>query len=289
MATTSQLNRRTVLATGLTTSAGGALLTGTHPQSALGADKLDLDDPDTLMQVYTRMRGTADGGSSIWFGQSTYFGQLDNEPPVSLFMAESFSYSTLIYKGDATVEERSTIVQYFADKDTRAVITSWENTFTGETIPMVRPRNFHSATITAGTIAGKERNDYINIDRTGTFGPAIVQAGHVTITHDQNAKFSRPVDENDPSKGVRRWWSGIFANYSASLSDLTDETRQFIPCHSTMFAAAPWYTWLRMGDRAGISGIRGHSSKVARVEDVPPHILAWVEREHGDLLDERPI
>ncbi len=224
-----QPTRRNVLTKGLAASAtaAGMILSGS-PNTALGADTLDLADPDTLMQAYTRMRGAKDGTASMWFGQSTYFGQLDNEPPVSLFMAESFSFNTLIYKGNAMVEERSTIVQYFMDKDSKEILTEWKNVFTGETLPMVRPRNFHSATINVGTIAGKERNDYINIDRTGTFGPAIVQAGHVTITHDQNAKCSRPVDENDPSKGERHWWSGIFANYTAALSDLEDEDKTFV-------------------------------------------------------------
>ncbi len=276
-------HRRRSFLTGLATS----LSVGVFPRrgGAQQVRELNLDAPLAALQFYGRIRGSSDKRPSAWYSQSIYYGQLDQEAPVPILGAEGLNLVSLEFDGENRLTETTERVTFYTDLATAQILTRWRNVFTGETIPLQKPRVTTHTVIEDNIMRAQERSNYVDIDRTGQLRRPFLQGGTLTIPQEQFATFT--ASALGDSRGIRtdqRWWSGIWTSISAPVADLVDPDRSFVAGHGLLFASAPWYSWLRMGELKGTSSVRRYLTKLPNADALPSRLLAWVSENHPDLL-----
>ena len=276
-------HRRRSLLTGLAASVS----VGALPRSgdAQQAQQLDLNAPLAAMEVYARIRGSDDERPSVWYSRSIYYGQLDKEAPVPILGAEGLNLVSLEFDGSKRLTETTDRVTYYTDLATGELVTRWRNVFTGETIPLQKPLITTHTVIEENTMRAEERSNYINIDRTGLLRQPFLQGDIVTVPQEQFATFTASALEDAGGRRIdQRWWSGIWTSFSAPLADLVAPERAFVAGHGLLFGSAPWYSWLRMGERQGTSSVRRYLTKLPQANALPRRLLNWVADNYPDLL-----
>ena len=131
-----------------------------------------------------------------------------------------------------------------------------------------------------------ERSNYVDIDRTGQLRQPLLQGDTLTIPQEQFATFTASaLGDSGGRRAEQRWWSGLWMSFSAPVAELVDPQRAFVAGHGLLFGSAPWYSWLRMGERKGTSSVRRYLTKLPRANALPDQLLNWVKKNHADLLD----
>jgi len=246
---------------------------------------LNLEDPFAPMDLYALIKGTDSGQPAIWYSKSTYYGQLDNEAPIPILGAEALNLITVDYNGKGNLKETTERITYFFDLETGEVLPQWRNVFTGETIDIQKPRGITTTTIDKNLMRAEERSDYVDIDRMGRLHQPFLQGKILTIPHEQFATFeASALGDTRNRRAGQRWWSSILTSYSADVADIIDPTINFIQGHGVLFGSAPWYSWLRMGDRKGTSSVRRYLTKFPDVEALPSRLFYWLKVNHPDVL-----
>jgi hypothetical protein len=275
-------NRRALLA-GLAASVSS----GGFPRhaGAQQAPELNLDGPLAAMQLYARIHGSADGRPSAWYSQSIYYGQLDQEAPVPILGSEGLNLVSVRFEGQDRLIETTERVTYHTDLETGKILTRWRNVFTDETIPLEKPRITTHTVIEKNIMRAAERSNYVDIDRVGQLREPLLQGDTLTIPQEHFATFTASaLGDASGRRAEQRWWSGIWSSVSAPVADLVDPQRAFVAGHGLLFGSAPWYSWLRMGERNGTSSVRRYSTKLPNANALPSGLLDWVTRQHPDLL-----
>jgi len=262
-------------------SAGALPRAGGAPQT----QQLNLDDPLAAMKFYARIRGSNDGRPAVWHTQSIYYGQLDQEAPVPILGGEGLNLVSLEFDRDNRLIETTERVTYCTDLDSGKILSRWRNVFTGENISLEKPRIKTHTVIQDNTMRAQERSNYVDIDRSGRLRRPFLQGETLTIPQEHFATFTASaLGDTGGRRTDQRWWSGIWATFSAPVTDLLDPDRSFVAGHGLLFGSAPWYSWLRMGEREGTSSVRRYLTRLPKANELPSGLLAWVAENHSDLL-----
>jgi hypothetical protein len=279
---TTDQQRRTLLAGLAASVSGSAWPTSARAQQSR---ELNLDAPYAAMQLYARIRGCRDSCPAIWYSQSIYYGQLDQEAPVAILGSEGLNLVSVELERQDRLVETTERVTYYTDVDTGELLTQWRNVFTDEIIPLEKPRITTRTVIEKNMMTAAERSNYVDIDRTGQLRQPLLQGDMLTIPQEHFATFTASaLGDASGRRAEQRWWSGIWESFSAPLADLADPQRPFVAGHGLLFGSAPWYSWLRMGERKGTSSVRRYLTKLPHADGLPRGLFDWVTRNHPDLL-----
>jgi hypothetical protein len=247
--------------------------------------ELNLDGPLAAMKYYARIRCSEDGRPSAWYSQSTYYGQLDQEAPVAILGSEGLNLVNVEFDGKNRLIETTERVSYYTDLDTGEKLSRWRNVFTGEIIPLQKPRIATHTVIEDNIMSAEERSNYVDIDRTGRLRRPFLQGDTLTVPQEHFATFTASaLGDTSGRRTDQRWWSGIWASFSAPVADLVEPGSSFVAGHGLLFGSAPWYSWLRMGELKGTSSVRRYLTKLPKANALPSRLLAWVGENHPDLL-----
>ena len=283
MAEPNRTHRRSFITGAATSLASAAASRDAH--AAVSREQLKLDVPFAPMAVYARMHGSRPGKPSIWYGNAVYYGQLADRAPVPILGAEELNLVTVDYNGSDRLTEVTNKVTYYQDLESGKILTKWRNIFTKEMLDLTRPQITTTTVIENSTMKAEERSSYVKIDRRGNLHAPFLQGDVLTIAHEQFATFTASaLDDQADHRVDQRWWSGIWSSFSANAADFVKSQDGFLACHGQTFGGAPWYSWLKMGDRPGTSSMRRFATKLASESDVPPRLLAWIAKNHSGFL-----
>ncbi|MBD2159372.1 MAG: DUF1838 domain-containing protein [Limnothrix sp.] len=189
-----------------------------------------------------------------WTG--SIYAMLPDQTQCHLFDIVGMNVARGVNNGDGSWSLVSRELTYYLDPDTGAVLHSWDNPWTGETVPVV-----HVA------------NDPVQSRLTGTFG-ATLAGDAVIFTCDVFPAYPNPLG-NDPRfqdySPSPHYSAAEFFKLTVPLSELTNPELAAV---ETMTVAwhriGPWLPWMKMGDRSGQLVYSACGQRVAGFEALPP-------------------
>jgi hypothetical protein len=87
---------------------------------------------------------------------------------------------------------------------------------------------------------------------------------------------------SDPKKTR---YTNSFMTYSATLADMQNDQLASAPVHAQLQNKTEWQPWMKMGDQAGGTVVRGFGGKVASLDALPPGVLENFEKFVPQILD----
>lgn len=123
----------------------------------------------------------------------------------------------------------------------------------------------------------------------GTIGPAAINGDQLWIGENFATKFILPKREGmDPKEDVGDFLAAAsLAMFTAKLSDVENQKRDFVPCTLHFQTMNGWLPWMRMGRTPGVQSWQLYGQKVKDIAAIPPELRARFEKDCPGWL-ERP-
>jgi hypothetical protein len=268
------MKRRTML------SAGAAF--GLAPFAAAAAPALDLSKPVDMFNAYARMRGRGAAGPGLWWYEGTAFGQRAGEPQEALLGIEGFSFNRLIVNADGTLSQHMAETGYFKDLKTGAIVDSWVNPYTGQS---VKPAHYHTRQNVVATVDSlkSEESGRARGETKGRIGPAISGVDTTWITENFSTKIALPPREGETAGAVMI--ASSMAVFAALTKDLADAKRDFVPATLTFQSVGDRFLpWMGMGAAPGLSVWQLMGRKVRTSAECPPILRARIDKDFPGWL-----
>jgi hypothetical protein len=269
------LTRRAVLA-GLAATASLSL-TSAKAQSQIDKNKL-----------YTQLRGNLDGSDGLWSYSGAYWGKPQGETARQLFRVDGLSYNTVTLREDGGVDQKMVECGFWQHPGTSELADAWTNPMNGLEC---EPKHFKSYQ----TLSFDKHGNYeLPEDRSAvmryvegsrivapiTNGPVIWSQERLfaKITRPEPAAGSDPLAYGGPLGTV-----ASLVTYEANISDLD---KAFVPTTMHYQSMGGWYSWMRMGQRAGGCSFELAGRKLPSTNEVPERVLAFLnDRRPGFVND----
>ncbi len=271
-----------------------------HTSDRSAIRPLDIDDPRENLYGFAKVWGTI-GDKAVLSGyQGIQYAVIGSQRAVPLFGYAGFGNIRNRINSDGTIRVMGKECGYFTDLETGEIIDHWDNPWTGERVevfPFLNDRFRGSLGLTQKVFKVGDSETVNNATgREPAEGapfrlPWQIIGDQYLLGWDYAHEYTNPVTpEGWPkaSTGARVNPSEHFTIFTprAEVDDRSLETARF---HAGFTRQAPWWPWMMMG-QSGVQGVlfgRMHSYQITgSYEDVPPAILARVERERPDLLEE---
>jgi hypothetical protein len=205
--------------------------------------KLDLTTPDGQLHAFILMRGALDERLVVGCVQGLYYGVID-DVLTPLFGVNAATFARYKPTDDGGYETVSFEEAFFTDLATGAVMESWVNPYTNETVTVPKTES-------------EPRRIKINKDLTFELPPAGPTASvkhallpieiignDVWFTEQTFAAIQRvPTD--------KPYHYNELTTLHARLSDLDSPHAKRVPCETHFNATVSWRPWMKMGDRPG--------------------------------------
>ncbi len=232
--------------------AAAAMLAG----CATAQDRLSFDDPDDVVEMMRKIWcSTEDGVVKTFYWEGDVFARRQGEADKRIFSVQGMNIRQC---GDHEHETRgagakttSREILLYLDPDTKEVLGSWDNPWTGETVEVM-----HVA------------NDPVN----GGFYP-IGRGGPTTwmgnvIGDKWSSSFTVPLFYTNPLGG--EYQTEVGGTYHATemfsffgdVDEITDPATDSVPAHVNWVRISGWLPWMNMGGREGSLYFSTHGRKL---------------------------
>lgn len=294
----SPLRRRTMM------FGGGAILGGVLDVStAAGAESADAatlaelaKDPVETLKLYMKLSGDITGKPYVgWFSGHVYsFGQGQLTTP--LFGVEGFGQGWTAPQPDGSFRSIWKEVGYYKDLITGEILEKWHNPFNGV---MCDVMHIHNRSVNADLKPAGQPVAFPNVqiavggDLSQPSGasapfslPWFVSGDTVACTLDSRITGTNPLNPKEwprESSGERYSVTEFFMNH-ASLKVLLDPKVTNVPTFGHWTRICGWLPWMIMGQAPGQCIYRAATKKLARIDDVPAHILAYTRKHYPDFM-----
>ena len=273
------IDRRAVIA-GL---AGATAAAATKPARNLEAAQLQ--DPQTKLDAFVRMRCRPGGRRSFMWYEGTFFGKIHGEAAVALLGIKGFSWNAAVRQADGSYQYELQEAGYHTDLATGERLDRWTNPLNGLTVEPEHYRSGQKTRFTPERVipAGKLPED---TQYEGTITPARVLGDTVWISEDLLVRMPNPRSRyEDPREycGPYRTLTSL-ATLQARLEDVLDSDQAFTPCSLSYTTLNSWRSWMLMGETPGTITWRLMGRKLRSVDEVGEPLLTWLRNDHADLL-----
>lgn len=240
---------------------------------------LDLERPEDALTAMLRIQHRLDGEDAPWWYFGRIYGMLPGRAPVPLFRYEGLEIGRVFRAGDEYGVTGVT-TSFFLDWNTKERLDRFDNPVSGE-VNEVRPNliggraGFVAAWYSArgvrpGRVPPAEwRPDGLHIswDRYGD---------SIWLSHDRSYPPGLPQPAGESS--VAR----------ASVADVLDTDRAFVPASFSSTYFAPWPAWMEMEGQPGYVIWHADGLKLESVERLPARFRRWMEDGYADRLHTPP-
>lgn len=226
---------------------------------------LDLNDPETSLRNFARVRASADGTDEVvWFGGEVYAWQ-PGAPASHVFGFEGFNIARMV-EIDGGFDLLSKEAVFYLDPDTREVLRTWDNPWTEQEVPVVHVWN-----------------DPVNFPfrYDGPRGPWELPwtdlGDTIVFTSDIFLAYPSPLPRAefpDHSQADLYEAAELF-QYFVRRDDL-DGDDPSIPTQVSWTRMAPWVPFMAMGDRPGQLVYHCQGRKLPGGFEALP---AWIKQE----------
>lgn len=247
-------------------------------------EKIDFKDPAQNLKAFIKLTADLDPTKESvgWFG-GTIYGNRGLEPLKPLVGVAGVGMMRVKPMGDNVYRVFNREFAAYTDVKTGEIIETWKNPYTDETVEAVPIQNM---TVTA-QISPIVEQDFDGHKVKFPFTPPwIVQTDKAFQLFEVHAAFPNPMKvEQWPreSAGPINRTSEMFQRM-ASLADLENPDLSCADYVGTWTRIGPWLPWMLMGQADGHILYRSFMNRTGRVENLPPNLLAYMEKKYPAFL-----
>lgn len=267
------------------------------------APSLDFDNPYDNLYAFGKIWGGYDG-PEIGAFHGLMYAHIGEQRMIPLFGYTGTGCMESRIDDDGNMQIRGKETGYFTDLATGDILETWNNPFTGETVEVF---NFYNDSM-GGTLtsemprfamgAAKDDPTLMN-DGTAMEGGGVIPfvlpfetyGPDLMLAWDYAHEYTNPVDPKrwpKASTGPRINPSEHFT-FSMSLDEMTDRSEPSSRYNAGFSRVSQWWPWMRMGgneyqDEVLFGRMFSHKG-LKDYGDVPPKVLAYIEKHAPDYLE----
>lgn len=237
---------------------------------------IDLEDPRELVDAYVRTVGDTGGEASFTHASVVVLAMVPGERGRKLFSLEVVGASRFL-PVEGGYQRLHREVGLYTNLESGEVMTTWRNPLLGRDVEVIHiqndPVNFRY------TVAGQSGPFRVLYD---DFGELIAFHREIPL------RYPSALNRADyPLHSAGDWYEAAeLFNSFARRADLEDAKRTSVAEFGTWSRVGPWLPWMEMADRPGYLLYHGRSRKLmGGVDEIPPRLRAWIERNAPKYLD----
>ncbi len=285
--------RRNALAVGAVSLAFG--LGGSEPAAAAAKPKripIRFDDPIWNRETAARLQADTTGKQVYGHCTGVVCGIRPNEAVRTLFGFEVFSTIRVLRQKDGSYQRMTKEAIFYTDPKTGAILDTWDNPYTGETVKVVDVHNDPYNWIIASTIQPPALPGTVTTGQAVPGGKPYLlrwsELGEDTIlmTEDYHGYYPNllsPEKWPRESSGPMIQSSELF-RYYIRREDLEDPTKTHLPHNGSWVRVTPWLPWMLMGPMPGHIMYDGAFSSASTIERIPEPVLERIRKRYPDYM-----
>jgi len=252
----------------------GAVALGAHAVAAAP----DGADPAIIDRWHRKLVYALDDRPVYWWKLGTKYGVVDGEVTPLWGMQVFFVQQVRAHRA-RDFDVASLEIVFLTDLATGALLDTWRNPYTGETLP-VPNRVFGPEVQTLSSVGGEVQSEMpgVSIQRRHSFGPATVAGNDVWLPVDTASVVTRARGDAPPFR------VNDLETYHGSLADLERERIRSAPATAVLHIISSWQGWLKMGNRPGSQVTRLNARKAFAMKDVPASIRALLAAHYPGIV-----
>jgi hypothetical protein len=256
------MKRRTAL--GL--MAAAPFVGGCSPQSEPRQQlSLDPTDPDDLYLIHRKVNYTFDTQPVFWYIEAVRYGLVGSQftPFWNMHVAFLFTVEST-GEFEFTTSQLSAI--FYSDLETGNLLETFENPFTGASIPVRQPGLIRGKTRfnKARQVRAEREIPGATVTSSTDIGPAWIIGDDLWV-HGDTSFRADPGESEGQLVQVNDW-----STYHASLKEVADPEVLNAAATMNFNDINTWPAWLNMGEQPGNYVSRGFGRKARAGEDMPP-------------------
>ncbi|MEM9570462.1 MAG: DUF1838 family protein [Pseudomonadota bacterium] len=260
-------SRRNVLvgAGGLTILGGCGSTTSLGRNNANHPNLFDFMKPEDNLSGLVKVMGDLNGSATWLSAQGRIFAIRDGEMPMPILAVEGVRRMKFT-KNDAGYEMMTRDWAFYKDLDTGALITQFQNPFTGKTneVSPILTRPFAwDMTPDRGQQMPEYSGEAYLIDRPLIL-PWTQEGNDVSLSLELLVKYASGVG------------GGEWEHFLTSADELNDPTLTSVSMRQAWTGHSPWMRWMNMGDIPGRTLWQSTGRKHASATDLRPEFIRSV-------------
>ena len=270
----------------------GACATSSSSPSPSSVKSLNLDfsKPEDNLTAWVKLASSLEDGveTSGFFGGIQYADTGPQEVIKPLFRIQGFGMSRVTKLPDGRYQNLHREVVFYLDLKEDRILEEWENPMTGETVEVFHthndPVNSHYATSFEQRFGNPETGF-----ETVSFPfilPWDIFGDRAVVSFAVNTRWPSPLPPQEwPREHFGEYYrTSEYFQIHSSLANLNNPDMPKVPYTGAWQKVAPWHPWMAMaGTPGGIFGVTNVFS-LDSVEELPPHILAYAEKNYPEYL-----
>lgn len=274
-----------------------------HTSSAGSAASLDFDNPYDNLYAFGKIWAGYDEPQIGGF-HGLMYGRIGDARLIPLFGYTGTGVMQSKIDDDGNMWMRGKETGYFTNLATGDILETWDNPWTGETVEVF---NFYNPNMGGKLTAEMPRfamgaakddatlmNDGTHVDQSGTV-PFILPfenfGDDLLLAWDYAHEYTNPVSADKWPKactGPRISPSEHFT-FNMSLEEMQDRSAPSTRYHAGFSRLSQWWPWMHMGrheykDEVLFGRMFSHKG-LANYDDVPPKVLAYIEKHAPEYLE----
>jgi len=284
------LSRRQALGTaGALVGAGltGGLAVAATPD---GGDPLrfDFTKPEDNLKAWVKLVAALDGRETCGYYKGDVVAVTGpDQKNLPLFGYEGFGMSRVTRLPDGRYENLHREISYYTDLRTGAILESWQNPLTGETVKVYPtnndPVNSHYATTFKQTFGEAGKQETVEFP---FILPWEVQGDRVIVTFNVHTRWPSPFTRDQwPREYIGEWYktSELFQIH-ARMSELADPSTAKAYSTSAWFKEAPFIPWMLMDNAPGRLIYNTRIFSLAGPHELPGKIQDYTAKHYPKFL-----
>ncbi len=248
-------------------------------------ERLSFANPEDVIVMNRKIAcSTVDGEPITYYWNGYAYSRMRGEPDRRLFRVEGMNVRACVtlshpeYGTGYRMVSREILL--YLDPDTREILATWDNPWTGETVEVL-----HVA------------NDPVNMRNPsfpyGPNGPAQFR-GHVegevywqTVT--VPLWYSNPLAGEFQAEAGGVYHATEMFNFIGHVASLTDPTTTTADVQVGWVRQSDWLPWMKMSGREGLIYFHTAGTKIARWDDLPQFFIDEIDRHYPDYREPPPL
>lgn len=242
-------------------------------KAAAPTSAYDLDNPTDNMNAFAALRGDRSGKDVMFHFSGPVYSFVPGESRRHLFNLEGINVGRLVPHEDGW-RLLTREVAVFRDPETGAILDTWTNPWTGETLPVIHIWN--TPVNQELTLNGRWKMFPIPVNR---MNDTLFWRFEIFLRYPSPL----PTDQYPEASSGDMYEAAEMFQFLCEASDLEDPGLTSIPCRLTWTRISPWMPFMKMGTRPGTLVFHCSGAKWSGTfDDLPPDFVALVDRKHPE-------
>jgi hypothetical protein len=288
--------RRSALALGAGSLALG--ISGAARPTPAAADEparipIQFDDPIWNRETAARLQADTTGRQVFGHCTGIVCGVRPGEAVRPMFGFEVFSTIRVLRQADGNYQRMTKEAIFYTDTKTGAILDTWDNPYTGETVKVVDVHNDPYNWVIADTVQPPALPGAVNPGQAVPGGKPYklhwtdFSPDTVLMTEDGHGYYPNllnPAKWPRESSGPMIQASELF-RYFIRKADLEDPTKTHLPHNGSWVRVQPWLPWMLMGPAPGHVMYDGSFSSALTDEYIPANVLERIRTRYPDYMN----